>query len=553
MYDEPSTMGKTEANYQPLTPLRFLERSATTFPEHPAYQYGGGVTVNYLEMYDRTRRLASALSQLGVGYGSTVSVMLNNTPQMLESHYGVPMTGGVLHAINTRLDAPTIAYMLEHGETSVVMVDTEFSDVMTEAINLLVAGGSPAPTVIDVVDTVAAAENGVLLLGERTGCMDYEALLSTGDARYEWVGNVRDEWQAISLNYTSGTTGRPKGVVYHHRGAYLLAMGNVVDATIGKHPKYLWTLPMFHCNGWCFPWSISIEAGTHVCLRRAEATSIFRELSERQVTHLCGAPVVMQMLINAPDVVKQSALPLPRSVDFLTAAAPPPAPVLASMETMGFAVTHVYGLTEIYGPAVINEWHRSWNELDPDKRAALRSRQGVRYSVLEELDVIDPGTMTPTPRDGETIGEVMCKGNVVMKGYLKHAAETDEAFRGGWFHTGDLGVRHADGYVSLKDRSKDIIISGGENISSIEIENVLFSHPAILEAAVVAKSDEKWGETPCAFVTLKPHAQLTEDEVILFCRDNMAHFKCPSSVVFTDLPKTSTGKVQKHVLRSMLA
>ena len=564
MYDDPSSMGKTEANYQPLTPLRFLERSATTFPDRPAYQYGGGVTVNYLEMYDRTRQLASALSQLGIGYGSTVSVMLNNTPQMLESHYGVPMTGGVLHAINTRLDAPTIAYMLEHSEASVVMVDTEFSDIMTEAIDLLVSGGSPAPILIDVVDMVAAAENGGLL-GVRTGSMDYEALLSTGDARYEWVGNIRDEWQAISLNYTSGTTGHPKGVVYHHRGAYLLAMGNVVDATICKHPKYLWTLPMFHCNGWCFPWSISIGAGTHVCLRKTEATGIFRELSERQVSHLCGAPVVMSMLINAPDAVKQSALPLARSVNFLTAAAPPPAPVLASMEEMGFEVTHVYGLTEIYGPAVINEWHIEWNELDPDKRAELRSRQGVRYSVLEDLDVIDPDTMTPTPRDGETIGEVMCKGNVVMKGYLKNATGTDEAFRGGWFHTGDLGVRHADGYVSLKDRSKDIIISGGENISSIEIENVLFSHPAILEAAVVAKPDEKWGETPCAFVTLKPPQDdgnrqtgdptsmaLTEAEVIAFCRDNMAHFKCPTSVVFADLPKTLTGKVQKHVLRSMV-
>jgi fatty-acyl-CoA synthase len=340
MYDDPSTMGKTEANYQPLTPLRFLERSATTFPGHPAYQYGGSVTVSYLQLYDRTRQLASALSQLGVGYGSTVSVMLNNTPQMLESHYGVPMTGGVLHSINTRLDAPTIAYMLEHCEASIVMVDTEFSDVMSAAIDLLVANGAPAPTVIDVVDDVAAADSGVPLIGSRTGSMEYEALVATGEASYEWVGNIKDEWQAISLNYTSGTTGRPKGVVYHHRGAYLLAMGNVVDATIGKHPKYLWTLPMFHCNGWCFPWSISIEAGTHVCLRKTEAEAIFRELSQRGVTHLCGAPVVMSMLINAPDEVKPP-LPLANPVDFLTAAAPPPAPVLAAMETMGFLVTHV--------------------------------------------------------------------------------------------------------------------------------------------------------------------------------------------------------------------
>jgi fatty-acyl-CoA synthase len=461
--------------------------------------------------------------------------MLANTPAMLECHYGVPMCKAVLNTLNTRLDAAILAFTLDHAETKVLIVDREFSPVIKEALTR----AKVKPLIIDYDDP---AYDGP---GERLGEIDYEAFVAEGDPDFGWV-MPDDEWDAISLNYTSGTTGDPKGVVYHHRGAHLLAIANVVTGAMARHPVYLWTLPMFHCNGWCFPWSISVMAGTHVCLRQVRAGLMYPLMAEHGVTHLCGAPIVMSILLDASDSEKR---PLPQRVEFFTAAAPPPEAVLAAMKANGFNVTHLYGLTETYGPAAVNEWHRDWDHLEAGEQAARKARQGVRYVTLEGLDVKDPDTMQSVPADGETMGEVMFRGNVVMKGYLKNKASTDAAFAGGWFHSGDLGVKHPDGYIQLKDRSKDIIISGGENISSIEVEDALYKHPAVQAAAVVAKPDEKWGETPCAFIELKPNEAATEEEIIAWCRDRLARYKVPRHVVFGDLPKTSTGKIQKFVLR----
>ncbi|MGE0753286.1 MAG: acyl-CoA synthetase [Variibacter sp.] len=529
-------LDKNPANFQPLTPLTLLERAASTFPDQTAIIHGD-LRRSYIEFYRRARQLGSALAKAGVKRGDTVSVMLANTPAMLEAHYGVPMTGGVLNTLNTRLDAAVLAFTLDHAQTKVLIVDREFSGVIKDAL----ANAKAKPLVIDYDDPEYTGP------GERLGKVEYEDFIADGDPDFAWA-MPPDEWDAISLNYTSGTTGDPKGVVYHHRGAYLLAIGNVVTCGMTKHPVYLWTLPMFHCNGWCFPWSISVGAGTHVCLRQVRAKAMFDAIATHKVTHLCGAPIVMATLLNAPDNEKR---PLPHVVQFFTAAAPPPEAVLAGMKGAGFNVTHLYGLTETYGPAVVNDWHVGWDALDAAAQAAKKARQGVRYVGLEALDVMDPDTMVPVPRDGETIGEVMFRGNVVMKGYLKNKAASDKAFAGGWFHSGDLGVMHPDGYIQIKDRSKDIIISGGENISSIEVEDALFKHPSVQAAAVVAKADEKWGETPCAFVELKPGKQATQDELIAWCREKLARYKVPRHIVFSELPKTSTGKIQKFKLREM--
>jgi fatty-acyl-CoA synthase len=529
-------LDRNPANFQPLTPLTFLERAAAVFPNHTAVIHGG-LERSYAEFYARARRLASALAKRGIGRGDTVSVLAANTPAMLEAHYGVPMSGAVLNTLNTRLDAPIIAFSLDHADAKVVIVDREFSRVVKDAL----ARTKVKPLVIDYDDPEYSGA------GERIGSIEYEEFLNTGDRDFAW-SMPGDEWDAISLNYTSGTTGDPKGVVYHHRGAFLLAVGNVVTCGMSKHPVYLWTLPMFHCNGWCFTWSISVLAGTHVCLRQVRAPAMYDAIATHKVTHLCGAPIVMATLLNAPAAEKK---PLPHMVEFFTAAAPPPEAVLAAMKEAGFNVTHLYGLTETYGPAVVNDWHAAWNALTPGEQAARKARQGVRYPMLEGLDVIEPDTMRPVPRDGETMGEVMFRGNVVMKGYLKNREASEKAFAGGWFHSGDLGVMHPDGYIQLKDRSKDIIISGGENISSIEVEDALYKHPAVQAAAVVAKPDTKWGETPCAFVELKPGREASADELVTWCRQNLASFKCPRYVVFTELPKTSTGKIQKFKLREM--
>ncbi len=529
-------LDKTPANHQPLTPIGFLERAARVFPDHTAIVHGAR-RVPYRTFWENARRLASALAARGIGSGDTVSVMLANTPAMLEAHYGVPMTGAVLHSINTRLDPAIVAFQLDHSSSRVLIYDLEFAETVEKALAL----ARTRPLVIHYVDTEFPQS------GARLGETDYDAFTAAGDPAYRWRPPA-DEWDAISLNYTSGTTGNPKGVVYHHRGAYLMGYANVVAAGMGAHPVYLWTLPMFHCNGWCFPWSVSVVAGTHVCLRWVRAKAMYEALAEHRVTHLCGAPIVMATLLNAPP---QERRPLAHKVRFITAAAPPPEAVLAGMAEAGFEVTHVYGLTETYGPAVVNEWKAEWDGLDGAGQAAKKARQGVRYHALEALTVMDPETMTPVPADGETLGEVMFRGNIVMKGYLRNPEATREAFAGGWFHSGDLGVMHPDGYTQLKDRSKDIIISGGENISSIEVEDVIYKHPAVQAVAVVAKPDEKWGETPCAFVELKPAANATADDIIAWCRERMAHFKCPRHVVFTELPKTSTGKIQKFRLREM--
>ncbi|MGO9702599.1 MAG: acyl-CoA synthetase, partial [Xanthobacteraceae bacterium] len=523
-------------NFQPLTPLTFLERAAAVYPDHTAIVHGAR-SWNYRQFYARARQLASALARRGVKRGDTVSVMLANTPAMVEAHYGVPMAGAVLNTLNTRLDGAILGFTLDHAESKVLIVDREYSKVMKEALG----GAKAKPLIIDYDDPEFTGA------GERLGTLEYEEFLGEGDPDFAWQ-MPRDEWDAISLNYTSGTTGDPKGVVYHHRGAYLLAMGNVLTCAMAKHPVYLWTLPMFHCNGWCFPWTLSIVAGTHVCLRAVRAAPIFDAIATHKVTHLCGAPIVMSTLLNA---ATQEKKPLPHVVQFATAAAPPPEAVLAAMKAAGFNVTHLYGLTETYGPASINDWHREWDALSSDEQAEKKARQGVRYPVLEGLDVLDPDSMQPVPRDGQTLGEVMFRGNVVMKGYLKNKPSTDAAFAGGWFHSGDLGVVHPDGYIQLKDRSKDIIISGGENISSIEVEDALYKHPAVAAVAVVAKPDEKWGETPCAFVELKPGAEAAPEELIAWCRSHLAAYKCPRFVVFSDIPKTSTGKIQKFKLRGV--
>ena len=529
-------LDRNPANFQPLTPLGFLERAASVFPQHTAIIHGK-LTRNYADFYARSRRLASALAKRGVGRGDTVTVMLANTPAMLECHYGVPMCKAVLNTLNTRLDAAILAFSLDHAGTKVLITDREYSKIIKEALSL----AKVKPLVVDYDDP---EYNGG---GERLGEIEYEDFVAEGDPNYAWA-MPDDEWDAITLNYTSGTTGDPKGVVYHHRGAHLLAVGNVVTCAMRKHPVYLWTLPMFHCNGWCFPWSISVAAGTHICLRYVRAAAMYDAIATHKVTHLCGAPIVMATLLNAPDAEKK---PLPHVVEFFTAAAPPPEAVLAAMKEAGFNVTHLYGLTECYGPAVVNDWHTEWDVLPAAAQAEKKARQGVRYGALEALDVRDPETMAPVPHDGETLGEVMMRGNVVMKGYLKNKKSTEAAFAGGWFHTGDLGVMHADGYIQLKDRSKDIIISGGENISSIEVEDALYKHPAVMAVAVVAKPDDKWGETPCAFVELKDGMSATPDELVQWCRKHLAGYKVPRTIVFAEIPKTSTGKIQKFKLREM--
>jgi len=529
-------LDRNPANFQPLTPLGFLERAAAVFPNRTAIIHGP-LHRSYAEFYARSRRLGSALAKRGIKRGDTVSVMLANTPAMLECHYGVPMCQAVLNTLNTRLDAPIIAFSLDHADAKVVVIDREFSKVMKDAL----AQAKVKPLVIDYDDPECSSG------GERLGEIDYEQFVASGDPNYAWH-MPDDEWDAITLNYTSGTTGDPKGVVYHHRGAYLLAVANVVTASMAKHPVYLWTLPMFHCNGWCFPWSLSVVAGTHVCLRAVRASAMFDAIANYKVTHLCGAPIVMATLLNAPAAEKK---PLPHVVEFFTAAASPPEAVLAAMKDAGFNVTHLYGLTECYGPTVVNDWNADWDKLSTSEQAAKKARQGVRYGALEALDVLDPTTLNPVKRDGKTLGEVMMRGNVVMKGYLKNPKSTQAVFEGGWFHTGDIGVIHPDGYIQLKDRSKDIIISGGENISSIEVEDALYKHPAIAAAAVVAKPDEKWGETPCAFVELKPGAQASADELLQWCKKHLAGYKCPRYVVFAEIPKTSTGKIQKFKLREM--
>ena len=528
---------RNPANYQPLTPLTFLERAASVFPDHTAIIHGD-LRRSYAEFYARSRQLASALTQHNVGRGDTVSVMLANTPAMLECHYGVPMCQAVLHAINTRLDAAVIAFQLDHAEAKIVIVDREFMPVMQEALKK----ATVAPLLIQYDDAEYDAPKAVV------AALDYDDFVAAGDAHFAWL-MPQDEWDAISINYTSGTTGNPKGVVYHHRGAYLLAQGNALTTSMGKHAVYLWTLPMFHCNGWCFPWTLSAISGTHVCLRQVRDEPIWDALARHHVTHLCGAPIVMSLIIAAGDKVKRQ---LGHIVEFFTAAAPPPQQVLADMKQAGFNVTHLYGLTEVYGPAVVNDWHNEWDDLPLADQAALKARQGVRYLALEQFDVIDPASMQPVPRDGETLGEVMFRGNVVMKGYFKNPTASADAFAGGWFHSGDLGVIHPDGYVQLKDRSKDIIISGGENISSIEVEDALYRHPAVAMAAVVAMPHEKWGETPCAFIELADGASATTEDLRDWCHQQLAGFKVPGKFVFAPIPKTSTGKIQKFILREQV-
>ncbi|MCZ6667447.1 MAG: acyl-CoA synthetase [Gammaproteobacteria bacterium] len=527
-------LDKNPANFTPLSPLTFIERAASVYPDRTAVVYGH-IRRSWVETYSRCKRLASALVKQGIEAGDTVAVMLPNVPAMVEVHFGVPMSGAVLNALNIRLDADAIAYMLKHGEAKILLTDREFSSTIAAALAQL----EVKPLVIDVDDPEFSG-------GEFIGELEYEAFLEQGDARYDWQ-LPKDEWQAISLSYTSGTTGDPKGVVTHHRGAHLNAVSNIMAWNMNAYPVYLWTLPMFHCNGWCFPWTIAALNGTSVCLRTVRAEIIFDLLRKERVTHLCGAPVVLNLMANADDKAKQG---IDHQVNVMTAASAPPPAILEAMEKLNFKVTHAYGLTEVYGPAVVCSWHEEWNDLPITEQAELKARQGVRYPMLEKLVVAHPETLEPVPRDGETVGEIMFKGNIVMKGYLKNAGATREAFKGGWFHSGDLAVCHEDGYIEIRDRSKDIIISGGENISSIEIEKTLYRHPAILEAAVVAQPDKKWGETPCAFVTLRDEVNnVSEQDIIDYCRGNMAHFKAPKTVIFGSLPKTSTGKIQKFVLR----
>jgi fatty-acyl-CoA synthase len=527
-------LDKNAANYVPMSPISFLLRSAAIYPARTAVIHGNR-RYTWRQSLERCRRLASALQARGVGRGDTVALMAPNIPEAFEAHFAVAMAGAVLNAINIRLDAPTIAFILRHGGAKVLLTDSEFAPVIKAALAEL----DERPLVIDICDPEGpGGANGA----ERLGALDYEALLAAGDPDFAGL-TPSDEWDAITLNYTSGTTGNPKGVVYHHRGAYLNALGNILVWSMRQHPVYLWTLPMFHCNGWCFPWTVTALAGTHVCLRRVEAAAIYEAIERHGVTHLCGAPVVMNMLMHARNNE------LPRPVDMMTAGAAPPAAVIGGMERLGFRITHVYGLTEVYGPAVSCAWHDEWDALPEDERARLKARQGVQYPVLDGLMVADPESLRPVPQDGETMGEIFFRGNIVMKGYLKNPAATAEAFDGGWFHSGDLAVAHPDGYIEIKDRSKDIIISGGENISTIEVEDVLYRHPAVMEAAVVARPDANWGETPCAFVTLTDGARAEAADIIAFCRQHLAHFKAPRHVVFGPLPKTSTGKIQKFVLR----
>ena len=527
-------LDQNPANHQPLTPLTFLERAASVFPDQVAIIHGD-LRQNYLNLYTRSVKLSSALNKAGIKRGDTVSALLPNTPAMLECHYGVPMSGAILHSINTRLDPAVISFQLNHAESKIMIVDSEYIALAKEALKHT----KNKPKIIEYDDIEYIGKR------EKFKSINYDDFLNEGDETFEWL-MPEDEWDAISINYTSGTTGDPKGVVTHHRGAYLLAQGNALTMSMPKHSVYLWTLPMFHCNGWCFPWTMSAISGTHVCLRQVRADKIWHSISEYKVTHLCGAPIVMSVIVDADDIDKRK---INHSVQFLTAAAPPPEKILTEMNRSGFNVTHLYGLTETDGPAVVNDWQDHWSKLTQEDQARLKARQGVRYLPLEGLDVLDPITMKPVPRDGKTLGEVMFRGNVVMKGYFKNPKATQEAFSGGWFHSGDLGVMHPDGYLQLKDRSKDIIISGGENISSIEIEEVLYRHDAVEIAAVVAMPHKKWGETPCAFIqTIDKHG-ISEGELKTWCMKFLASYKIPKKFVFTTIPRTSTGKIQKFLLR----
>ena len=527
-------LDKNAANYAPLSPLTFIERAASVYPERCALIYND-TRRNWADTYRRCRQFAATLKQYGVAADDTVALMLPNVPAMYEAHFAIPMAGAVIHGINIRLDADAIAFQLKHGGAKVLLTDPEYAATVTAALDQL----DEKPLVIDVDDSAFPG-------GERIGTMEYEDFLAAGDPEFAWE-LPRDEWQAIALGYTSGTTGNPKGVVTHHRGAYLNAVSNILAWNMDVYPVYLWTLPMFHCNGWCFPWTIAALNGTSVCLRATRADDIFDSIKQHKVSHLCGAPIVLNLMANADDKLKQK---LEGPVNVMTAGSAPPPAVLEAMAELNFNVTHTYGLTEVYGPAVVCAWHEEWDQLSPGEQAGLKARQGVRYPMLEKLVVADPETLEPVPKDGVTIGEIMFRGNVVMKGYLKNRAASAKAFEGGYFHSGDLAVCHPDGYVEIKDRSKDVIISGGENISSIEVEATLYRHPAVLEAAVAAMPDKKWGEVPCAFVTLRDDdIAVSEKDIIDFCRDNMAHFKAPKKVVFGDLPKTSTGKIQKFELR----
>ena len=533
IYD--TDLPRTEANFAPFTPLAFIQRTAEVYPDKLAIVHGE-LRQNWAQTYDRCRQLASALQKHGIGKNDTVAAMLPNTPPMVEAHFGVPMAGAVLNTLNTRLDPEAVAFMLDHGEAKAIIVDTEFAGIVKKALALRT---STAPLlVIDVEDALYGE-------GTKIGSVTYEAFVAQGDAKFAWKYPA-DEWDAIALNYTSGTTGNPKGVVYHHRGAATNAISNILEWDLPKHAVYLWTLPMFHCNGWCFPWTIAARAGVNVCLRRVEAKAIFDAIRHHGVTHYCGAPIVHGLLVNAPDEMKKG---VPAGVKCMVAGAAPPASMIEGMEQMGFDLTHVYGLTEVYGPATVCAKHAAWDELDIGERARLNARQGVRYHLQRDARVLDPMTMQPVPMDGETMGEIMFRGNIAMKGYLKNPKATEEAFAGGWFHSGDLAVQYPDGYIKIKDRSKDIIISGGENISSIEVEDVLYRHPAVLAAAVVAKPDDKWGETPCAFLELKPGAEVTKEDIVAHCKQHLAGFKVPRYIVFGELPKTSTGKIQKFELR----
>ena len=533
IYD--TDLPRTEANFAPFTPLAFIQRTAEVYPDKLAIVHGE-LRQNWAQTYDRCRQLASALQKHGIGKNDTVAAMLPNTPPMVEAHFGVPMAGAVLNTLNTRLDPEAVAFMLDHGEAKAIIVDPEFAGIVKKALALRT---STAPLlVIDVEDALYGE-------GTKIGSVTYEAFVAQGDAKFAWKYPA-DEWDAIALNYTSGTTGNPKGVVYHHRGAATNAISNILEWDLPKHAVYLWTLPMFHCNGWCFPWTIAARAGVNVCLRRVEAKAIFDAIRHHGVTHYCGAPIVHGLLVNAPDEMKKG---VPAGVKCMVAGAAPPASMIEGMEQMGFDLTHVYGLTEVYGPATVCAKHAAWDELDIGERARLNARQGVRYHLQRDARVLDPMTMQPVPMDGETMGEIMFRGNIVMKGYLKNPKVTEEAFAGGWFHSGDLAVQYPDGYIKIKDRSKDIIISGGENISSIEVEDVLYRHPAVLAAAVVAKPDDKWGETPCAFLELKPGAEVTKEDIVAHCKQHLAGFKVPRYIVFGELPKTSTGKIQKFELR----
>ena len=527
---------RNPANFAPLSPLGFIQRTAEVYPERLAIVHGS-LRQTWSQPYTRCRQLASALPRAGIGKNTTVAAMLPNTPPMVEAHFGVPMAGAVLNTMNTRLDPEAIAFMLDHGEAKAVIVDPEFSGTMAKALALRQA--TTPLLIVEVQDELYGAP------AQSLHGTDYEAFLASGDAQFAWELPA-DEWDAIALNYTSGTTGNPKGVVYHHRGAATNAISNVLEWDMPKHAVYLWTLPMFHCNGWCFPWTVAARAGVNVCLRRVEAQAIFDAIRNHGVTHYCGAPIVHGLLVNAPDAMKVG---VPAGVKAMVAGAAPPASMIEGMEKMGFDLTHVYGLTEVYGPATVCAKHEAWNDLDIGERARLNARQGVRYHLQRDVRVLDPETMQPVPWDGETMGEIMFKGNIAMKGYLKNPKATEDAFAGGWFHSGDLAVQYPDGYIKIKDRSKDIIISGGENISSIEVEDVLYRHPDVLAAAVVAKPDAKWGETPCAFVELKAGATATPEDIVAHCKKHLAGFKVPRAVVFGELPKTSTGKIQKFELR----